>query len=105
MKPGSLSPKITGNTYLQIYCRNEKGIKVLIIVSVLILLTGFARVIFNLFFEKSCFPGFTLWNSLLFIFLGVFYVILMRKSLRDKRYHFSWNDKSIHFMLPKQKRV
>ena len=105
MKSDSPNDKITDDTYLQIYRRNEKGIKVLIIVSLLVLLAGIAGLISNLFLDKSTFPGLTLWNSLLFIFLGILYVILMRKSLRDKKYHISWNDKAVQFQLPKQKEV
>lgn len=94
-----------GDTYLQIYRRNEKGIKLLVIVSVLLFLAGIAGLISNLFIEKSTFFDLPLWNSLLFMFFGVFYTILMRKSLRDKKYHISWNDKEISFLLPKQKEV
>jgi len=53
MKTNNPKHNNIGGTYLQIYRRNEKGIRLLLIVAVLLFLVGIAGLISNLFIEKS----------------------------------------------------
>lgn len=90
-------------TYLQLYPRNDKFIKFFMGFTVLIAAFGILGLASNLLIENKLFPNFTLGSSILFLLLGITYFLLLLKRLGAKKFHISWDDKEIHYFLPKEK--
>ena len=105
MKTQATNLNVKGETYLPLYHRNKKSIKFFIILSISLILVGLVGLVSNLFFEERTTLDLTLWNSLSFLTVGAINTFLLVRSLQDKKYHISWNDKAIIYLLPKQKEL
>ena len=89
-------------TYLALYRRNENSIKFFIILAILLFIIGLVGLGSRFLIEKSTFLDLSIWNSILFIAIGTTNFFILTKSLRDRKYYISWNEKEISFLLPKQ---
>jgi len=103
MKKQAHQNHATKTTYLQIYRRNENGIKFFIILAILLFIVGLVGLGSRFLIEESTVLDLPIWNSILSMAIGTSNFFLLTKSLRDKKYYISWNEKEINFLLPKQK--
>ncbi len=89
--------------YIQLYNRNEKSIKILMALSILLFTIGTIGLIFNLSSWDMQLFEVSLWQNLFLIFQGIATFFILKSSLKFKRFFISWNNYEISYHFPKNK--
>lgn len=89
--------------YIQLYNRNEKSIKILMALSILLFTIGTIGLIFRLSSWNMQLFEISLWQNLFLIFQGITTFFILKSSLKFKRFFISWNNYEISYHFPKNK--
>jgi hypothetical protein len=89
--------------YIQLYNRNEKSIKILMALSILLFTIGTIGLIFRLSSWNMQLFEISLWQNLFLIFQGITTFYILKSSLKFKRFFISWNNYEISYHFPKNK--
>jgi len=89
--------------YIQLYNRNEKSIKILMALSILLFTIGTIGLIFRLSSWNMQLFEISLWQNLYLIFQGITTFFILKSSLKFKRFFISWNNYEISYHFPKNK--
>ncbi|HDR51288.1 MAG TPA: hypothetical protein ENN90_06670 [Mariniphaga anaerophila] len=77
----------------------------LIALGVILAILGVAGMFWYLFQREFIFYAKSLWQMGFLIFQGVITVFISWNALKSKRYFFSWDEHTIHYLLPKDKQL
>ena len=89
--------------YIQLYNRNEKSIKILMVLSILLFTIGTIGLIFRLSSWNMQLFEISLCQNLVLIFQGITTFFILKSSLKFKRFFISWNNYEISYHFPKNK--
>lgn len=92
-------------TFIQLYKKNERTIKALLIFSILLTIVGTLNVVFYLFGGKINLFELSIWHNLFLTFQGVTMFFMLKEALNSKKYFFCWDDKKISYYFPKDKQL
>jgi hypothetical protein len=90
-------------SYIQLYDRNEKSIKIFMALSGLLFAIGAIGLIF--YFSRWNLPLFelSLWQNGFLTIQGIAMFFILHSSLKFKRFFISWNNYEISYHFPKNK--